>query len=98
MDTAHRHVLAPLIEIDDGVVATAAAGQRSDRAASERERALAEELNQARRLESVGLLAGGIAHDFNNLLGVIINYATFVADALPEEGQAREDIEEIRAA
>jgi PAS domain S-box-containing protein len=86
------------IETEEGVIATAGVRDISDRAESEREKALNEQLAQARRLESVGQLAGGIAHDFNNILGVIMNYAEFVADELDADSQARQDVEEIRRA
>ena len=55
-------------------------------------------LQQSQRLETVGQLAGGIAHDFNNLLAVILNYADFLKDDLPEGHAAREDVEEIHRA
>jgi PAS domain S-box-containing protein len=86
------------IETEDGTLATAAVRDISDRAESEREKALQEQLDQSRRLESVGQLAGGIAHDFNNILGVIMNYAEFVSDELPADSKAAEDVEEIRRA
>lgn len=86
------------IETEDGILATAAVRDISERAESERERALQEQLDQSRRLESVGQLAGGIAHDFNNILGVIMNYAEFVGEELPADSKAAEDVEEIRRA
>jgi PAS domain S-box-containing protein len=86
------------IETEHGRIATAAVRDISDRAASERERALQRQLDRSRRLESVGQLAGGIAHDFNNILGVILNYAEFVADQLEPDAQAQEDVREIRRA
>jgi hypothetical protein len=86
------------IELDGNTIATAAIRDISGRVESEREKTLQEQLDRARRLESVGQLAGGIAHDFNNILGVIMNYAEFVADELEPDSKAQGDVEEIRRA
>jgi len=86
------------IELGGRTIATAAIRDISERAESEREKVLQQQLDRARRLESVGQLAGGIAHDFNNILGVIMNYAEFVAGELEPGCQAHEDVEEIRRA
>ena len=86
------------IETKDGILAMAAIRDISERAESEKERALQEELAQVRRLESIGQLAGGIAHDFNNILSVIINYAEFVSEELEPDSQAHRDVAEIRSA
>lgn len=56
------------------------------------------QLERARRLEAVGKMAGGVAHDFNNLLAVVMNYADFVAEALPGDSPHHEDLSEIRKA
>jgi PAS domain S-box-containing protein len=61
-------------------------------------RQLEARLAQSQRLETVGQLAGGIAHDFNNLLAVILNYAHYVREKLPEDSPFREDLHEIRRA
>jgi PAS domain S-box-containing protein len=87
----------------EGFLVTAAVRDITARLETEREqRIIQEELQQARlrqaqRLETVGQLAGGIAHDFNNLLAVILNYADFLAEQLPE-GELRRDVEEIQRA
>ncbi|MBI5153755.1 GAF domain-containing protein [Candidatus Poribacteria bacterium] len=56
------------------------------------------QLRQSQKMDAVGRLAGGIAHDFNNLLAVIINYAQFALEGVPEAEPMHADLLEIRMA
>ncbi len=62
------------------------------------QRALDEQVREAQKRESLGLLAGGIAHDFNNLLVGILANAGFALAELPPGSEAREAVEDIRGA
>jgi len=59
---------------------------------------LEEQLRQAQRLESLGLLAGGVAHDFNNLLTAISGYTELVQRRLADDPQAHRDLGEVLVA
>jgi len=91
---------APLRDADGSIqgVATFARDITEQIAARAREADLEARLRQSERLESVGLLAGGIAHDFNNLLAVVLNYAAFIEDKLPDDAELRDDLLQIQRA
>ena len=57
-----------------------------------------ERLEQAARMESIGLLAGGVAHDFNNLLTAIMSYTELLDASLAPGDERADDIGEIRRA
>jgi signal transduction histidine kinase/CheY-like chemotaxis protein len=61
-------------------------------------RMFAVQLEQARRFESLGLLASGIAHDFNNILGAASGYAEMAQERLRADSPARKPLAEVRSA
>jgi nitrogen-specific signal transduction histidine kinase/CheY-like chemotaxis protein len=64
----------------------------------ERTNALArseKQLQQVMKLQAIGTLAGGIAHDFNNILFPIVGYTELTMDDIPQDSQARKNLEEV---
>ncbi len=66
-------------------------------AAHERDR-LQAQLQQARKLESLGLLAGGVAHEFNNLLVGILGNASLARAVIPFDDRGQEVLADIERA
>jgi PAS domain S-box-containing protein len=82
--------LKPLL----GACASVIAAYRNDlrrREAQEARLQMQHKLQEAQRLESLGVLAGGIAHDFNNLLTGIMGNASMITSAQAEDVPALVD-------
>ncbi|SPF43037.1 PAS/PAC sensor hybrid histidine kinase (fragment) [Syntrophobacter sp. SbD1] len=68
----------------------------TERKRAEREKEKLEvELNQARKMEAIGLLAGGIAHDFNNMLAAIMGFTELSLLKLKGDNPVRGNLEQI---
>ncbi len=67
-------------------------------AAEEEHRFLERQVQQAQKLESLGVLAGGIAHDFNNLLMGILGQAGLALLDLPQSHPAHERVRRMELA
>jgi len=66
--------------------------------AEHRRKKLEEKMQQAQKLESLGILAGGIAHDFNNLLLGIMGNADIMFYELSEGSPLQQRLLEIKRA
>jgi signal transduction histidine kinase len=67
------------------------------READDERQHLESQLQQSRRLESIGRVAGGVAHDFNNLLTVINGYSQMLLTE-PLGAHTREEVQQIHKA
>lgn len=75
------HLSASLLR-DDVDVVTGHMGIAHDISENKR---LEQQLFQAQKMESIGLLAGGVAHDFNNLLTAISGYGETIRENCPKD-------------
>ena len=61
-------------------------------------RQLEAQMQEAQKLESLGVLAGGIAHDFNNLLTAILGHANLALLQMAPDSPGCDNLREIENA
>jgi len=81
-----RLVLATALDITDRIAAEQARGD------------IEQKLFEARRMQSLGLIAGGLSHDFNNLITAIQGNLSCAELELPDDTTARPFLDHIRGA
>ena len=59
---------------------------------------LERQLQQAQKIESIGMLAGGIAHDFNNILSSILGYTELALCDVPKGTLTEGNLQEVLTA
>ncbi|MCE9563698.1 MAG: response regulator [Planctomycetes bacterium] len=77
-----------------GVTADVSERKRAEQARA----ALDQQLLDAQKWESLGVLAGGVAHDFNNILTIILGSAGLARRGLPQGSTAAPHLEQIEQA
>jgi len=83
----------------DGLRVVGAARDVTDARHAEEERfRLERQVQEAQRLESLGLVTSGVAHDFNNLLTVILGNGRLAVSELPPDHRLRPRLERMVAA
>lgn len=87
----------PNLKADTGIVGFGI-DMTEVRLARETEERVRAQMENAQKLESLGVLAGGIAHDFNNLLTSMLGYSSLALTRIPTDSPVRGDIAKIEQA
>jgi len=64
--------------------------------ADEERRSLEEQLQRAKKMEALGIMAGGVAHDLNNVLSGLVSYPELLLTQLPKESPLRKPVTTIK--
>lgn len=83
------HVMAETFDVTDLKQSKKAAAEL-EKEFRQKETEFETRLEQAQRLETIGVLAGGIAHDFNNILATISGYTEMLQEDLQNEPELTE--------
>ena len=86
-------ILSLVQDVTERVVA-----EQAGRKTAAEQQALERKLQEAQKLESLGVLAGGIAHDFNNLLTGVFGNASLARLDLPADSPVQPLLEQIEVA
>jgi PAS domain S-box-containing protein len=65
------------------------------RRAEQEKKLLQQQIQQAQKMESLGVLAGGVAHDFNNILMAIMGHAELAQTAAELPAEANRSLDQI---
>jgi signal transduction histidine kinase len=83
-------------EICGGVCITEDITERKN--AEKEQQRLEEQLERARKMETIGLLAGGVAHDLNNVLSGIVSYPDLLLMNMPDNSPLKKPLLTIKEA
>ncbi|MCP4689323.1 MAG: PAS domain S-box protein, partial [Desulfobacterales bacterium] len=91
--TLHAELNSRLIEYKGRPAVLSVARDLADRKRAEEEKRRMEgQLQNARKMEAIGMLAGGVAHDLNNILSGLVSYPELLLLDLPGESPMRDGI------
>ena len=102
-DGSWRHIQARGQVLRDGagepVLFSGTASDVTEQVEAQRKsRELEDQLQRARKMESLGTLAGGVAHDFNNILAAVIGYAELARDKAIADTPLARQLDQVLAA